>query len=140
MSERTYRWLFWTLALIGLAGDQVGKYTAFHWLYQHGTQTRYNPNVLQHEIMPGVFRLSAEFQSEEEGQLEDSWLNPLRTISAERQPPVNHGALFGFLGWLKFRANTFFAGISLLAAAVIVYYSLGKTMARDRVLCASLGL
>ncbi len=128
MSERSYRWIFWALALVGLAADQAGKYTAFDWLHEHGTPSRYNANVLQHEVVPGWFRLSAEFQADDEG------------LTADPKPAVNHGALFGLLGGYKYAANTLFAAVSLIAAAAIVYYSLGRNLARDRVLCASLGL
>src|SRR5437762_11319449 len=31
--DRRYRWLFWTLALVGFTADQASKYGIFAWLY-----------------------------------------------------------------------------------------------------------
>ena len=35
-AERSYRWLFWLLALVGLTVDQASKYGVFAWLYDAG--------------------------------------------------------------------------------------------------------
>ena len=32
-AERSYRWLFWGLVLLGLVADQGSKYGVFAWLY-----------------------------------------------------------------------------------------------------------
>src|SRR5260370_11700269 len=37
LADRSYLWLFWLLAVIGLAADQGSKYSIFAWLYSDGT-------------------------------------------------------------------------------------------------------
>ena len=56
------------------------------------------------------------------------------------RPTVNHGALFGLFGEHKHLANTAFAFISVVAAVAIAYWSLRRSTARDKPLCAALGL
>jgi lipoprotein signal peptidase len=122
MTERSYRALLWALALTGLSLDQASKYGVFAWL-------REPPNsfVLFQSQTPdrGGFELVAQYEPNPLGQL---------------VPHVNHGALWGFLRGHKELANAGFAVISLLAAAAIVYWSTQKATARDRWLCAALGL
>jgi lipoprotein signal peptidase len=127
MPERSYRVLLWILALTGLALDQSSKYGVFAWLGEK----------LEHEYVvfrtdKGGFQLVAQFEREESG-LE-------RLIEGKRIPHVNQGALFGFLRDHKTLANSGFAVISLLAAVAIVYWSTHRSTARDRWLCAALGL
>jgi lipoprotein signal peptidase len=145
MNDRSYRGLFWTLALLGLLLDQGSKYGVFYWLYD-------GDPVGEQEIIPGAFQLVAHF-------------------TEDGTPQVNKGALFGLggqrestahgffvrvaevLGDLVFAvtgsrpqldgaatANGFFALVSLLAATAIIYWSTRPATARDRILCAALGL
>src|SRR5690242_3637415 len=101
MAERSYRKLFWLLAVAGFVGDQLTKYGVFRWLYNdgHGDRREYVDNVF--EVLAGY---TAETAS-----------GPLRTWSGARLPQVNHGALFGFLneGDHVTLANALFAVISL---------------------------
>jgi signal peptidase II len=128
MTERTYRVLLWIVALTGLVLDQSSKYAAFAWLGEK----------LDHEYAlfstgKGGFQLVAQFERNDEGQ-------EIHDAAGRRIPHVNQGALFGFLRDHKTLANSGFAVISLLAAAAIVYWSTQPQTARDRWLCAALGL
>ena len=55
-------------------------------------------------------------------------------------PRVNHGALFGLGQGRKATANWFFAGVSIAAAAAILVWGTRRGPARERWLCAALGL
>jgi lipoprotein signal peptidase len=126
MTERTYRWLFWVLALGGTALDQVSKYGVFRLLYNGGQGGRWPQG-------PGIFWLEANFT----GQPDPGGpLAALRTWSGETQPYVNLGALFG----LGHGHNALFSIISVVAAAAIVYWTTRPSAARDWTLCAALGL
>jgi lipoprotein signal peptidase len=131
MVERSYRWLFWSLVVLGLLLDQGSKYGVFRWLYHEGTGGEW-------VIVPGAFRLVAQYTHEEGagGRALDS----LRTWSGARLPEVNHGALFGMLREYVTLANVLFAVVSVIAAIAITYWSTRRTTARDRFLCAALGL
>lgn len=121
MAERSYRVLLWVLALVGLTLDQSSKYAVFSWL---GEKSEHEYVVFR-TADKGGFQLVAQFESEDAGQ---------------RIPHVNQGALFGFLREHQTWANGGFAVISLFAAAAIVYWSKHQSTARDRWLCAALGL
>jgi signal peptidase II len=121
MTERSYRVLLWILALTGLALDQSSKYAVFAWLGEKPVH-----EYVLFRTDKGGFQLVAQFENEEAG--------------GRRIPHVNQGALFGFLRDHKTLANSGFAIISLLAAAAIVYWSMQPHTARDRWLCAALGL
>jgi len=121
MSERSYRILLWALALTGLFLDQASKYGVFAWLEQVEGHTY----PLFHTADGQGFQLVAQFERGDSGTV---------------VPHVNHGALFGFLRGHKKLANSGFALISLLAAVAIAIWSLQRSTARDRWLCAALGL
>ena len=138
---RSYRWLFWTLALVGLTIDQGSKYGIFAWLYPapHTVQT-------DAKVIDGVFNLRTEYTFQvEQG---DDFASRLRTISGERLPKVNRGALWG-IGGRRTTAdgeedsgdlNHIFAVVSVVAALAIIGWSLRPATARDRWLCMALGL
>lgn len=122
MSERSYRILFWFLAVIGLVQDQFSKYDIFAWLHGPGEREYV---LFQNQEQQG-FRLVTRHDVDAEGQL---------------VPHVNQGALFGWKGFLSPpMANLAFAVISLLAAAAIVFWSTLKMTSRDPWLCGALGL
>jgi lipoprotein signal peptidase len=129
MPERSYRVLFWVLALAGLAADQASKYGVFAWL----ANVPGNTHVLFADQERRGFALVAQFEHNEDGTLK-------KTADGRKVPHVNHGALFGFLRDYESWANVGFAVISLLAAAAILYWSTQQTTARDAALCAALGL
>jgi lipoprotein signal peptidase len=131
MADRSYRGLFWGLALGGFALDQAGKYGVFRLLYNHG-------ETGERVLIPGAFKLLAQFTNQREAA--DGWLAGLRTWSGEVLPKVNHGALFGFGGEYVTTANTVFAVVSLLAAAAIALWSMRSAATRERALCGALGL
>jgi signal peptidase II len=133
MTPRTYRWLFWCLALVGLSLDQASKYGVFHWLYNDGLGGK-------HEVVQGAFRLVATFHSADRPHHDGPVLTWLQTRSGEALPQVNHGALFGLGGEYEYLANSLFAAISIAAAIAIVYWSTHRGMARDWLLCSALGL
>jgi lipoprotein signal peptidase len=121
MPQRSFRALLWSLALTGLLLDQASKYGVFAWLA--GVEG-HKVSLFQDARGRG-FHLHVEFDQTADGAL---------------TPHVNHGALFGLFREHKEAANLGFAAISLLAAAAIVYWSTQKATARDRWLCAALGL
>jgi len=127
----SYRSLLWGLAFLGLLLDQTTKYVVFHWQYNEGQGGQYT-------VVPGVFELLAQFDARRDPG--PTWLHPLRTVSGDTLPRVNHGALFGMDGGMGMSANAVFAVISLLAAAAIIYWSTQASLARDWSLCAALGL
>ncbi len=121
MPERTYRWLLWCLALLGLSLDQASKYSVFSWL----SEVEGHTYVLFHSENDGGFQLVAQLERQPDGTV---------------VPHVNHGALFGFLRNHKTLANSGFAVISLLAAGAIALWSWQRSTARDLRLCIALGL
>jgi signal peptidase II len=136
----SYRWLFWTLAILGLCLDQGSKYGVFAWL------SHFPPNAnldREAQIIPGVFYLSVTFTDAIDPGNE--WRSPLRTISSDQLPKVNHGALWG-IGDRREGAedetdfNQIFALVSVAAAIAIILWSLRKSTASDRWLCMALGL
>jgi signal peptidase II len=129
MPERTYRFLFWALALVGLTADQASKYSVFAWL----EGKPHNQYVLFRSEGDGGFQLVAAFQ-------EDSRGVPVRDARGNPIPHVNQGALFGIGRGHKTAANTGFAIVSLLAALAILYWSCQKSTTRDLWLSAALGL
>jgi len=128
MSERSYRILLWALALTGLALDQASKYGVFAWL--HAVEG--NTHVLFRAADGCGFQLVAQFATRDNGAPVLDAAGPV--------PHVNQGALFGLGRDHKALANGAFAVISLLAAGAIVCWSTQKNTARDRWLCAALGL
>jgi signal peptidase II len=129
-AERRYRWLFWTLALVGFAVDQTTKYGIFAWLYSDGRGDDY-------VLIPQSFNLIARFRPELVP--EDASVRFLRTISGEHWPYVNHGALFGIGGQTGI-GNLMFTMVSVTAALAIILWTLKSATARDRYLCCALGL
>ena len=116
--DRSYRYLFWTLALVGAVVDVGSKYAVFSWLDQG--RNWIEVGGLQHRgyhLIPGL-------------------------VSLVRQEQLNRGALFG-LGnnprhgvW----SNRVFAVVSALAVIGITAWSFRRNFATDRLLCGALGL
>jgi len=114
--QPTYRLLLYAIALAGLAVDQVSKYGVFASLADAPGYRR--------EVIPEAFDLVAQRKFGDGGTVLH----------------VNQGALFGLGQWGEGKANGVFAGISLAAAALIVFWSVLPSTARDRRLCIALGL
>ncbi len=133
MANRSYRWLFWLLALVGLSVDQVSKYGVFACLYD---EEKLEGSIT---VIPGAFDIVAKYTPElDPGALSLSFL---RTLSAPHLPYVNEGALFGTkLLFSPRTANFIFAIVSLLAAVSIIYCSTRPGPSRDGYLCFALGL
>jgi lipoprotein signal peptidase len=124
MRERSFRALLWGLALTGLVLDQASKYGVFAWLRDVPNNEFIVFQTVQTEgetIKHTGFRLTAQFEK-------------------DNAPHVNHGALFGLFRNYQTLANVGFALVSLAAAVAIFYWSRLPTTARDRWLCAALGL
>lgn len=127
MAYRSFRMWLITIALLGVAVDQAGKYLVFQWLHEpsHFNSEHYQG---QYELIPGVFRLHAQY------------------TGLEMTPHVNKGALFGLgnegapLHVSPDGANRFFAIVSIAAALAIVVWSFARRTAGDRLLCIALGL
>lgn len=138
---RSYRWLFWTLALVGFAVDQASKYGVFAWRYsdvpRHVSVSGEAICEDPYEVVPGVFALVARY-TVHPWNTEDS-LYALRSISGPNIPYLNHGALFGIGAGTSFGNNLFLA-ISIAAAIGITVWSMRASAARDRYLCFALGL
>ncbi len=133
----SYRWVFWSLALIGLLADQSSKYEVFRHLDEIATP--YGPGKKgEVDVVPGAFKLLAQFTPERDNG--EGFLSPLRTWSGPLLPQVNRGALFGLGGERGEDANLIFALVSFIAAGAIVYWSTRKNTGRERFLCLSLGL
>jgi lipoprotein signal peptidase len=130
---RSFRRLFWTLALLGLALDLFSKYAVFAWLYNDGNGGRAT-------LIPGAFDLLAQYTMPPERELGTNLAARLRTVSGEVMPRVNQGALFGMGNTTGDVANATFATVSLLAAAAIIYWSTRRALAKDGWLCCALGL
>ena len=142
-AERSFRGLLWGLALFGALLDQSTKYGVFKWLHDSPAETRVlnvQGDVQQgeHVVVPGAFKLLAQFDlGKEQGTGVSA---TLRTLFLNASPKVNQGALFGLGGDYASLANAIFAGVSIVAALAIVYWSTRRTTARDWALCAALGL
>jgi signal peptidase II len=130
---RSYHWLFWGLALLGLALDQSSKYLVFRWLYCEG-RGGYYPLLGGSEPAERILGLQTAFTGQRDPGTD--WLSPLRTWSGEVLPYVNTGALWGS-GQNK---NTLFLCISLGAAVALLYWSRRPDTRRDAVLSLALGL
>ena len=135
--HRRYTWLAISLALVGLMLDQVSKYQVFHWLYHQTADIELTMRG-QREVVPGWFRLTAEFTTQT--PVSDGFARPLQTWSAPVMPQVNHGALFGLGGQHRGDANFMFLLISCAAAAGISFWITRQSAATDRWLCVALGL
>jgi lipoprotein signal peptidase len=137
MAQKSYRTWLLSLAMLGALLDQTSKYTVFHWLYQHPTRFDARADSGSFEIVPGAFRLYAQFTPH-------PVRHPILHWGTDRLPRVNHGALFGIGNDDNDRkdsgANTLFAGVSVLAGLAIVGWSFRRSAAGDRLLCAALGL
>jgi lipoprotein signal peptidase len=138
-TTRSYRWLFWGLALLGFCVDQVSKYQVFASLYPESHESSGNA----HALIPGAFWLDAQYTYTRESG--DDLGARLRTLSGERLPKVNHGALWGLGGRDRHDQpgtdfNSFFAIISVLAAIAIVGWNLRPRAGKDWYLATALGL
>ncbi len=140
-AERSFRGLLWGLALFGAVLDQSTKYGVFKWLHdspgENGAVTAHGGHG-ERVIIPGAFKFLAQFAPDKE---QGSGILPtLRSLFLNASPKVNQGALFGLGGEYAELANALFAGVSIVAAIAIIYWSARQTTARDWALCAALGL
>ncbi len=129
MPDRTFRWLFITLAVVGLTADQVSKYGVFRWLYKDGQFSDRSGTGNTCELVPGWFDVIAQFDPD--APLCDCGFSFLQTWSAPVMPRVNHGALFGIGQSRKGLANGIFAAVSVLAAIGIVLWATRKHTSRE---------
>ncbi len=148
-ANRSYRWLFVSLAVFGLAADLGTKYGMFRWLYNGGQAADrgafrsyvHDGQVVhgEYDLIPGWFKFTAEFDPGTP-PCDCSVQNPLQTWSAPVMPRVNHGALFGIGQQHKGLSNGIFAVVCVVAAVAIgVWVSRGQAR-YDRWLCMALGL
>ena len=133
-TERRYLWLFAILAVVGLVADQATKYVVFAKVYPEETHPYAKVSVI-----PGLFDLRTSYSFEEDA---GDQLSFLRTLSGTRIPYVNRGALFGIGNGDGESAgmNKFFAGVSIMAACFIVFWTTRTNVAKDPYLCLALGL
>lgn len=127
-TERSYRWLFWTLALAGFAVDQASKYGIFYGLYTNGQESKI-------PLLEGKFELSTQYLVGQHDSGE-GLLHLLRTLGGDTLPYVNTGALFG----MGRDSNLLFALVSIAAAVAILAWSMRPAAGRDRFLSLALGL
>jgi lipoprotein signal peptidase len=137
-AERSYRWLFWGLVVLGLALDQGSKYGIFAALYDEALQDR--DRQARVEVIPGAFSLTASFTLDRDDGT--GLLGPLRTWGGAYLPQVNRGALFGVGSRHEDGgdSNFLFLLVSLGAAVAITAWSARRTACRDFLLSVSLGL
>ncbi len=133
--KRAYLWLFATLAVVGFVADLASKYVVFTNLYpdDQSSETRA-------VVIPDLFELRTAYSYQRNAG--DGTLSFLRTISGDRLPHVNRGALFG-IGNADGEGegmNGFFTVVSVLAACFIVIWVMRPTVTADRFLCLALGL
>lgn len=126
MTRSLHAWLLWSLALAGLTVDLATKFAVFRWLEDRGS----------FEVVPGAFRLIAQFTAE---PVPPGWFESLQRLNGETLPRVNRGALFGLGGVFEQYANSFFALVSIVAAVAIIGWSM-RNRSRDWGLTAALGL
>src|SRR5205085_2034528 len=113
-ADRSYVWLFWVLAILGLAADQASKYGIFAWLYSDGTPRSEElflgrfaivtevkglpppaPSATRElKLVPGTFDIVASHTQQRFD--ETGVVAALQTVSGAHQPYVNRGALFGW--------------------------------------------
>jgi signal peptidase II len=131
LKDRPYFWLFATLAFVGFVTDQASKYVVFTQLYPPEGDT-----FAEYEVIPNAFSLKTAYTERTDP---GGPLSFLRTISGERIPHLNRGALFGIgntaEGW-----NNFFAVVSFLAVIFISIWATRPSVAPDRFLNIALGL
>jgi lipoprotein signal peptidase len=135
-SRRSYRWLLWTIALIGFTVDQAGKYGVFQELHDEAVES---PNRRTTEVLiPHALEFYVEYTDlrwEESAGVLQTWSGPYI-------PHVNRGAFLGLGngddGSPDF--NVIFAVVSVVAAVVIIWYSKRRSIAGDGFLCVALGL
>lgn len=129
MPNRSYRWLLFTLAVLGFAADQATKYGMFNWLYEPSSF------VGEKDVIPGVFKFFTVYDPS--ARPTDC---PLVKWNGPVPPRVNHGALFSLGGQFKADANMLFGTVSVLAAVGISLWGLRRATGKDKWLCIALGL
>lgn len=134
LKERPYYWLFAVLALVGVIGDLGSKYLVFAGLYPE----ELHEHSVSYPIIPGYFALETHWKFESDPG--DGTLSFLRTISGDRLPQLNQGALFGIGNTGNGGWNSPFAIVSLLAALFILYWATRPSISGDRWLSLALGL
>jgi lipoprotein signal peptidase len=132
--KRSYRWLLWTLAVLGFTVDQVGKYGVFKFLHDQAVEN-HKAEML---VIPGALKFHVELS----GQTFPAEASVFQTWSGEYQPHVNRGAFLGFGNGDGGgpNGNVIFAVVSVVAALAILWWSTRRQVARDRLLCIALGL
>jgi signal peptidase II len=140
-ANRSYLRLFWCLALIGVLVDQGTKYGMFAWLYaqpQH-IVPRVGFDIYMRWVIPELFSFDANYTHEPVA--EGDWRSPLRSISSDKMPGINRGALWGIGGGeAGTDFNTVFAVVSVIAAMAIILWIRRAASRSDRFLCLALGL
>jgi lipoprotein signal peptidase len=132
MTEKSYRWLFWGLAVLGVVCDQTSKYSVFHQMF----------TVPGHKValIPDMFTVTANYEDTGlDARADDSWRSHFQSIGNEPPPYVNKGALFGVFHDARW-GNAFFAIVSVLAAGGIMFWSTRLSMAQNALHCGALGL
>jgi lipoprotein signal peptidase len=128
-SPRSYRWLLWTLALLGVGLDQLGKYVVFDVMYEEATVRSPLGRKAELTVIPGALKFHVEYAPEQDD-------------AGYYLPHVNRGAFLGFgnSDGEGPNYNLAFAVVSVLAAAAIVWWSTRPAISRDALLCTALGL
>jgi signal peptidase II len=148
-APRSFRWLFVSLAVIGLMLDLGSKYGMFRWLYNGGQVAQRGVfrtftdgehlRLGEYDLIPGWFKFTAEFDPNTP-VCDCGVMSKFQTWSAPLMPRVNHGALFGIGGEHKSWANGGFAVICIIAAIAIAVWVLKGSTRYDAWLCVALGL
>jgi lipoprotein signal peptidase len=137
MSERTYRWLFASLAVAALTADQVSKYGVFRWLCDSRYAVEAAPYTYSCSLVPGWVEVTAQYDAD--AAPGDGQLARLQTWSAPVMPRVNQGAMGGLGGSGRSAANRFFAVLSVAVAGILIWANRHQLW-RGKRLSAALGL
>jgi len=134
---RSYRWLFWTLAIAGFTIDQASKYIVFQ--HFHEQLVPEGRQELGFELIPDAFSIVANFTGDKE---EGTGVLPfLRSLGGDHLPYLNRGALWGLgNGPDGQNGNAIFAVISVIAAIVILAWNQRSKGSQDLFLTIALGL
>jgi lipoprotein signal peptidase len=141
--ERSYRWLFWLVVVLGLSLDQITKYSIYSVLDITSSQGSEPELRIIVEGSEKIFLKVKAWPVDQNGimEVQTSFIVPAEPPTDGRLPLyVNRGALFGLGNGHGGTSNLIFAIVSGIAAIGIIIWTTRPSVGKDRILCLSLGL